>query len=71
MQRIVQFSESEEARAIQILFRQFNGTILRDRVYVLSDRAVETLSQAGISFTELSRETAQPQLDGALAGERI
>lgn len=71
MQRVIQFSEVDEARAIQVLFRQFAGTMLPGRVYIVNDEAVRALSEAGIEFTELSRESQPPVLDGVVTGERV
>lgn len=58
MQRVIQLSEAEEARAIQVLFRRFSGRMLRDRVYILSDEAVQALSDAGIEFSEIVERDA-------------
>lgn len=67
---IVQFSVEEESRALPILLRHSPGMVLPDRTYVLSEEAVASLSNAGIGFTQLSRELAAPQLE-EVVGERV
>lgn len=54
MEKVIQFSEREEAKALPILLRQSPGAVLPNRVYVLSDRAVVALQEAGIVFREPS-----------------
>ncbi len=71
MKITIRFSESEEARALPILYRQFTGMVLPQRVYVLDDTTVVALRKAGIEFEELAAEGAAPTFAGATAGERI
>ena len=68
---LVQFSAREEAKALPVLLRHSPGMVLPDRKYLISADAVQSLRQAGISFTEVGRETEAPDLEGAGAGERI
>ena len=70
MKVVIQFSESEERKALPILLRHSPGTVLRDRVYIIDDLAAAALTTAGVRFTEVSRVTEAPSLQGA-AGERI
>ena len=71
MQTIIQMSEVEEARALPILLRHSPGTVLPNRIYVVSDEAVKQLRDSGVQFTALSRESNAPTLEGVGAGERI
>lgn len=71
MKVVIQFSKREEAKALPILLRHSPGTILRDRTYVLDEGAVQSLSESGVRFTELSRESSAPSLDGVGSGDRI
>jgi hypothetical protein len=38
---------------------------------VISEEAVKKLREAGVQFTELSRESNAPRVEGAGSGERI
>jgi hypothetical protein len=67
---IIQLSREEEAKALPILLRYSPGMILPDRTYVLGDDAVGLLRNAGIRFTQLSREALAPRLE-EVAGERV
>ncbi|MFQ5734539.1 MAG: hypothetical protein ACE5KM_21600 [Planctomycetaceae bacterium] len=71
MKVIIQFSKRAEAKALPILLRHSPGMVLRDRQYVVEQEAVRLLSEAGIRFTELSREAGAVQSDGASVNERI
>jgi len=67
----IQMSVREERKALPILLRQAQGMVLPNRVYVLGIDAVRALREAGVRFTELSREGDAPVLQGATAGERV
>ena len=69
MKIIIQLSREEEAKALPILLRHSPGMILPERTYVLGDEAAGSLRNAGIRFTELSREALVPCLE-EVAGER-
>jgi hypothetical protein len=71
MKMVIQMSRREEAKALPILLRHSPGVVLRDRTYVVDEEAVTALRQAGICFTEVSRESGAPGLEGAMPGERI
>ena len=71
MQTIIQMSAAEEAKALPILLRHSPGTVLPNRTYVVSAEAAKKLREAGVQFTELSRESNAPGLEGVGAGERI
>jgi hypothetical protein len=71
MQTIIQLSEAEEARALPILLRHSPGTVLPNRLYVISQDTAKKLREAGVQFTELSRESNDSPIDGVGSGERI
>jgi hypothetical protein len=56
MNVIIQFSKSEELKALPILLRHSPGTILPNRTYILSPESVRALRDSGIKYTEVSRE---------------
>jgi hypothetical protein len=70
MKIIIQLSTEEEAKALPILLRQSPGMILPERTYVLPEDVVGRLQNAGIRFTQLSREALAPSLE-EVAGERV
>jgi hypothetical protein len=61
---------AEEAKALPLLLRHSPGTILPNRIYVVSAEAAQKLRAAGVQFTALSRESATPSLEGVGSGER-
>ena len=71
MKTIIQMSEAEEAKALPLLLRHSPGTILPHRIYVVSAEAAKKLREAGVQFTELSRESTTPSLEGVGSGERV
>jgi hypothetical protein len=71
MKTIIQLSEAEEAKALPILLRHSPGTVLPNRIYIVSAEAAKKLCEAGVQFTELSRESSAPHLEGVGSGERI
>ena len=68
MKIVIQVSPRDSAKAWSLLVRHSPGVALPDRVFVVSEEAVRTLREAGIRFSELSRE---PDALGAVAGESI
>jgi hypothetical protein len=71
MKTIIQMSEAEEAKALPLLLRHSPGTVLPNRIYIISEEAAKKLREAGVQFTELSRESTAPHLEGVGSGERI
>jgi hypothetical protein len=71
MKVVIRFTKREELKALPILLRHSPGTILPERTYIVSEEAVRAVREAGIKFTEISREAEAPGLEGALPGERI
>jgi hypothetical protein len=61
MKAIIQMSEAEEAKALPLLLRHSPGTVLPNRIYVVSEEAAKNLREAGVQFTELSRESTAPR----------
>ena len=68
---IIQLSEAEEAKALPILLRHSPGTILPNRIYIVSEDVAKKLRAAGVQFTALSRESNDSPLEGVGSGERI
>ena len=66
----MQLSREEEAKALPILLRHSPGMILPERTYVLSEEAAGLLRNAGVRFTQLSRDALAPCLE-EVAGERV
>jgi hypothetical protein len=71
MKTIIQLSKAEEAKALPLLLRHSPATVLPNRIYVVSEEAAKKLREAGVQFTELSRESNTPSLEGVGSGERI
>ena len=71
MKVVIQLTQAEEANALPILLRHSPGTVLPNRTYVIDEAAATKLREAGIQFTELSRESNAPSLEGAGFCERI
>jgi hypothetical protein len=71
MKTIIRMSEAEEAKALPLLLRHSPATVLPNRIYIVSEEAAKKLREAGVQFTELSRESHMPSLEGVGSGERI
>jgi acetaldehyde dehydrogenase (acetylating) len=71
MKIAIQLTSREELKALPILMEHSPGMMLRDRVYLLSEQAVDALQAAGVRFSVLSRESNIPSLNGVLPGERV
>jgi len=71
MKVVIQFTKSEELRALPIILRGSPGTILPNATYILEEKVVTELREAGIELTEVSRESSAPRLEGVGSGERI
>ena len=71
MKTIVQFSVREEEKALPILLRHSPGMVLPDRIYVIGEDAARSLNEAGIKFTELSREAGAPVQEAEETVERV
>jgi hypothetical protein len=70
MKTIIQISETEEAKALPILLRHSPGAVLPNRIYVISAEAAQQLREAGVQFTELSRESNAPRLSTTTTASR-
>lgn len=71
MKVVIQLTKDEEAKALPILLRHSPGTVLQNRTYVVSTEAASELRKSGVQFTQLSRESNAPSLEGAGSGERV
>ncbi len=71
MKIVTQLAKQEEANALPTLLRHSPGVVLPERTYSLGEDAVRALREAGVYFTELTREAGSPGLEGVGSGERI
>ena len=71
MKTIIRMSEAEEAKALPLLLRHSTATVLPNRIYIVSEEAAKKLREAGVQFTELSRVSHLPSVEGVGSGERI
>jgi hypothetical protein len=71
MNVVVRISARDKAKAWGLLVRHSQGTALPNRTFVVSENAVRALREAGIKFTEISREDIPSDVDGVAFGERI
>ncbi len=71
MKVIIQLTKREEAKALPIMWRHSPGVALPDRTYVIAEDVARALTDSGVQFTELSRETDAPLADGAGISERV
>ncbi len=68
MRTVIRVRPRDSAKAWALLVRHSPGVALPDGVFVVSEEAVRALRNAGIRFSELSREAS---MSGASPGERI
>ena len=68
---VIQVAAQDSAKAWALLVRHSPGTALPKRTFIVSEEAVRSLNEAGINFTEISREPGQAWADGVMTGERI
>lgn len=71
MKVVIKLSKREEEKALPILWRHSPGVALPERKYVIEEDAARALSDAGVRFTELSRESSAPNADGVTVSERV
>lgn len=71
MNVVIQLSVREERKALPILLRHSQGMILPNRVYVIGAEAARALREAGVRFTQLSRDADVPVFAGTTGGQRI
>ena len=71
MKVVVRFTAKQEELALPILLRHEPGMALPNRTYVLAEETVRRLSDAGIQFAEISRESTLDASSGACVGERV
>jgi hypothetical protein len=53
---VICFSAAQELEALPILPRHSPGTVLPNRTCILSEEAAKALREAGVVFTEISRD---------------
>jgi hypothetical protein len=71
MKVVVQFSRTEELKALAVIYRHSPAVVLPNQTYVLSEGAVAELEKAGVRFNEISRESLLPGPDEVSAGAKI
>jgi hypothetical protein len=71
MRIVIQIAAADDAKAWALLQRHSPGMALPHRTFVVSEEAVRALHDAGIRFTEISRDAVTGTDQGVLAGERI
>jgi hypothetical protein len=62
MKTVIRVSPRDSAKAWALLVRHSPGVALPDRVFVVSEEAARALRNAGIRFSELSREASCREL---------
>ena len=62
----IQVSAADDAKAWGILIRHSVGEAYPNRTFVISEKAADTLREAGVEFVELSREVLQEGRDTQL-----
>ena len=70
MKVVIQLTEKEQLKALPILHRHSPGTVLPGGIYIVEDLAAAALSQAGVKYTEVSRQGDAPLTKGVV-GERV
>lgn len=70
MKVFIQMTKPAQLKALPILMRGTPYTVLPQGVYVIDDETAVKLTQAGVDYTTLSRESAAPTLQG-VSGERV
>lgn len=71
MKVVIQFSRTEELKALAIIYRHSPAVVLPNRTYVLSEEAVAALQKASVRFKEISRESLVPGPEEVGAGEKL
>ena len=55
MQTIIQMSEAEEAKALSILLRHSPGTVLPNRIYVVSEEAAQDRKSTRLNSNHIQK----------------
>lgn len=71
MNVIIQLSEEDELKALDILLRHSPGTMLPNRTFVIDVSAAQALRDAGISYREIQPQVNLPVVEDFSIGERI
>ena len=67
----IQVSAADDAKAWGILIRHSVGEAYPNRTFVISEKAADTLREAGVDFVELSREEGIVGVPGVASRERV
>jgi hypothetical protein len=68
---VIQISEEDELKALEILLRHSPGSMLPNRTFVVEASAAQALRDAGISFRDIQPQVNLPAVEGYSIGERI
>jgi hypothetical protein len=71
MQLVIRVADKDRARAWGLLVRHSAGTALPNNVFIISANAARALRQAGIDFSEISRDGINIEPGEVAAGERV
>ena len=69
MKVVIQFTKTEELKALPLLLRHSTGAILANRTYLVETADANKLRDAGIQFMLIGRESYVPSLEAAAIGE--
>jgi hypothetical protein len=71
MRIVIRVAARDRAKAWELLVKHSPGTALPNRTFIVSEQAAQALKEAGVRFTEITREPGLPWTEGTLTGERI
>jgi hypothetical protein len=71
MNVVIQVAAKDSARAWSLLVRHSPGKALPNHTFIVSEESARALREAGLEFTELSKEPMSPLFEGGMVGERI
>jgi hypothetical protein len=71
MEVVIQVAAEDSAKAWAFLVRHSPGTALPNRTFIVSAQAARTMREAGVRFSEISRNGISPESAEAFSGERI
>jgi hypothetical protein len=56
MRVVIQIHAKDHAKALALMVRHSPGTALPNRTYIVTEESARAMKDAGIGFTEISRE---------------
>jgi hypothetical protein len=71
MNVVIRVSDKDRAKVWGFLVRHSPGTALPNNTFIISDAAARGLRDAGVDFTEISRDHVSVGNGGVAASERI